>query len=150
KLLPLNLNDLANDVLELAHSELVERNVAVVTRLTPGLPDIRGDRVQLQQVLLNLIMNACEAMSDNGSVDRSLEVSTGSDGSGCLRLTVSDHGPGIPGELIDHIFEPFMTTKAQGLGLGLSICHSIVAAHDGRLWGVNNSDSGATFFVSLP
>jgi PAS domain S-box-containing protein len=150
KLLPLNLNDLANEVLELAHSELVERNVAVVTRLTPDLPDIRGDRVQLQQVLLNLIMNACEAMTCNGVVDRSLEVSTGHDGNGCLQLMVADHGPGIPSELIDRIFEPFMTTKAQGLGLGLSICHSIVAAHNGRLCGVNNPDRGASFVVSLP
>jgi PAS domain S-box-containing protein len=150
KLLPLNLNDLANEVLELAHSELVERNVAVVTRLTPGLPDIRGDRVQLQQVLLNLIMNACEAMTGNGVVDRSLQVSTGHDGNGCLQLTVADRGPGIPREMIDRIFEPFITTKAQGLGVGLSICQSIVGAHDGRLWGVNNPDCGASFIVSLP
>jgi two-component system, LuxR family, sensor kinase FixL len=121
-----------------------------VTRLTPGLPDIRGDRVQLQQVLLNLIMNACEAMTGNGVVDRSLQVSTGHDGNGCLQLTVADRGPGIPREMIGRIFEPFITTKAQGLGLGLSICHSIVAAHDGRLWGVNNPDCGASFVVSLP
>jgi PAS domain S-box-containing protein len=150
KLLPLNLNDLATDVLELAHSELVERNIAVTTRLTPGLPDIRGDRVQLQQVLLNLIMNACEAMTDNGSVGRSLEVSTARDGNGGLRLTVADHGPGISPDLIDRVFEPFMTTKTHGLGLGLSICRSIVAAHDGRLWVVNNPDRGASFCVSLP
>jgi len=150
RLLPLNLNELANDVLELAHSELVERNVAVTARLAPGLPDIRGDHVQLQQVLLNLIMNACEAMTGNGNGARSLEVSTGRDGSGRLRLTVADHGPGIPSELIDHVFEPFVTTKTHGLGLGLSICHSIVAAHDGRLWVANNPDHGASFFISLP
>ena len=150
KLLPLNLNDLANDVLELAHSELIERNVAVATRLTPGLPDIRGDRVQLQQVLLNLVMNACEAMADNNGIDSGIEVSTARDGNGRLRLTVADRGPGIPPDLIDHIFEPFVTTKTHGLGLGLSICHSIVAAHDGRLWVANNPDRGASFFVSLP
>jgi PAS domain S-box-containing protein len=150
KLLPLNLNDLANDVLELAHSELVERNVALTTRLTPGLPDIRGDRVQLQQVLLNLIMNACEAMSDTDSRDRSLAVSTARDGDSNLRLTVADRGPGISSDLVDRIFEPFVTTKAQGLGLGLSICRSIVAAHGGRLWVANNPDRGASSFVSLP
>jgi two-component system, LuxR family, sensor kinase FixL len=150
KLLPLNLNDLANDVLELAHSELIERNVAVATRLTPGLPDIRGDRVQLQQVLLNLVMNACEAMADNNGIDSGIEVSTARDGSGRLRLTVADRGPGIAPDLIDRVFEPFMTTKRHGLGLGLSICHSIVAAHDGWLWVANNPDRGASFFVSLP
>ena len=137
-------------MLELAHSELIERNVAVATRLTPGLPDIRGDRVQLQQVLLNLVMNACEAMADNNGADSGIEVSTARDGNGRLRLTVADRGPGIPPDLIDRVFEPFMTTKRQGLGLGLSICHSIVAAHDGRLWVANNPDRGASFFVSLP
>jgi PAS domain S-box-containing protein len=150
KLLPLNLNDLANDVLELAHSELIERNVAVATRLTPGLPDIRGDRVQLQQVLLNLVMNACEAMADNNGIDSGIEVSTARDGNGRLRLTVADRGPGIAPDLIDRVFEPFITSKRHGLGLGLSICHSIVAAHNGRLWVANNSDRGASFFVSLP
>jgi PAS domain S-box-containing protein len=149
-LLPLNLNDLANDVLELAHSELIERNVAVATRLTPGLPDIRGDRVQLQQVLLNLVMNACEAMADNNGAGSGIEVSTARDGNSRLRLTVADRGPGIPPDLIGRIFEPFMTTKSQGLGLGLSICQSIVAAHEGRLWVVNNADRGASFSVSLP
>jgi PAS domain S-box-containing protein len=151
RLLPLDLNALAEDVLELAHSELVERNIAVKRKLAPGLPDIRGDRVQLQQVVLNLIMNACEAMNGNGTVDRRrIEVSTVRDGNSRLRLTVADRGPGIPPELLDRIFEPFMTTKTDGLGLGLSICRSIVAAHDGRLWGVNNPDGGATFSVSLP
>ena len=150
KLVPLNLNDLANDVLELAHSELVERNVALATRLAPGLPDIHGDRVQLQQVLLNLIMNACEAMSDTDSGDRRLAVSTARDGDSNLQLTIVDRGPGISSDVVDRIFEPFVTTKAQGLGLGLSICRSIVAAHGGRLWVANNPDRGASFFVSLP
>ena len=150
KVLPLDLNDLANDVLELAHSELIERNVAVTTRLTPGLPNIRGDRVQLQQVLLNLIMNACEAMSDTDSIDRSLAVSTARDGDSKLRLTVADRGSGMSSDLVARMFEPFVTTKAQGLGLGLSICRSIVVAHGGHLWGANNPDRGASFFVSLP
>ena len=99
-----------------------------------------GDRVQLQQVLLNLIMNACEAMSDTDSRDRSLAVSTARDGDSNLRLTVADRGPGISSDLGDRIFEPFVTTKAQGLGLGLSICRSIVAAHGGQLWVANNPD----------
>jgi signal transduction histidine kinase len=150
RILPLNLNDLTNDVLELAHSELVERNIAVTTRLSSGLPDIQGDRVQLQQVLLNLVMNACEAMAGSNAADSSLDISTARDENDSLRLTVSDHGPGVPIDQVSRIFEPFITTKSQGLGLGLSICRSIVSAHGGRLWVVNNPDRGASFFVSLP
>ena len=114
KSLPVNLNDRANDVLELVHSELIERNVAVTTRLGPSLPDVRGDRVQLQQVLLNLIVNACEAMSDTDSRDRSLVVSTTHDGDSNLRLTVADRGPGISSDLVDRIFEPFRNDQGSG------------------------------------
>jgi signal transduction histidine kinase len=95
-------------------------------------------------------MNACEAMRDSDSRDRSFVVSTARDGDSNLRLMVADCGPGISSDLIDRIFEPFVTTKVEGLGLGLSICRSIVAAHHGRLWVVNNVDRGASFFVSLP
>jgi len=151
KLQALDLNDLATEVLELAHSELIERNVGVTTRLTPGLPDVRGDRVQLQQVLLNLIMNACEAMGGGSNGTESIvEISTGREGDGRLQLTVADRGPGIPADLIDRVFDAFVTTKKQGLGLGLSICHSIVTAHGGRLWVTNNPGRGATFSVALP
>jgi signal transduction histidine kinase len=118
--------------------------------LTPDLPDIRGDRVQLQQVLLNLIMNACEAMFPNNGAERVLEIGTEPDGPGNLRIVVADRGPGIPAGLIDGIFEPFITTKAQGLGLGLSICRSIVAAHGGKMWATNNPECGASFYISLP
>jgi C4-dicarboxylate-specific signal transduction histidine kinase len=147
---PLNLNNLAAEVLELTHSELIERNIALTTRLTPGLPDIRGDRVQLQQLLLNLIMNACEAMAFNNGAERILEIRTDRDGADTLRIIVADRGPGIPAGLMDGLFEPFITTKTQGLGLGLSICRSIVTAHGGRIWATNNPDRGASFFVSLP
>jgi C4-dicarboxylate-specific signal transduction histidine kinase len=95
-------------------------------------------------------MNACEAMSDTGRRDRSVVVSTAHDDDSNLRLTVADCGPGISSDLVDRFFEPFVATKAQGLGLGLSICHSIVVAHGGRLWAANNPDRGASFFVSLP
>ena len=146
----LDINDLATEVLELAHSEFIERNVAVTTRLTSSLPGIRGDHVQLEQVLLNLIMNACEAMADNNGTERVIEISTGGDGNGSLQLSVVDRGPGIPPEMIDRIFEPFTTTKTQGLGLGLSICRSIISAHGGHLWAANNPDRGATFAFTLP
>jgi PAS domain S-box-containing protein len=150
KLQPLDVNALAIDVLDLAHSELIERKIAVTPRLAPFLPKIRGDRVQLQQVLLNLVMNACEAMAVNDGIERAIEVSTASDGNQNLQLTVADRGPGIPPTMADRIFEPFVTTKAQGLGLGLSICRAIVSAHGGRMWAANNPDRGARFFVSLP
>jgi PAS domain S-box-containing protein len=146
---PLDLNEVATEVLELAHSELIERNVAVRTRLAPGLAGARGDRVQLQQVLLNLIMNACEAMSANKPAERTLTVSTAPDGTDVL-VSIADRGSGIPSEVADRLFEPFFTTKPQGLGLGLSICRSIIAAHGGRLWAEDNLDRGATFTLALP
>jgi PAS domain S-box-containing protein len=147
---PLDLNDVATDVLALARSELIDRHVAVTTRLKPGLPSILGDRVQLQQVMLNLLLNACEAMSIKTSAERRLTMSTALDGDGFLLASIADRGSGVPPDAADRLFEPFFTTKPQGLGLGLSICRSIIAAHGGRLWADNNADGGATFTLALP
>jgi PAS domain S-box-containing protein len=138
------------EVLALARSELIERHVAVSTRLAPGLPRARGDRVQLQQVMLNLLLNACEAMSANEPAKRILTASTIRDGEGLLLVAIADRGSGIPPDAADRLFEPFFTTKPHGLGLGLSICRSIIAAHGGRLWADNNPDGGATFTFALP
>jgi PAS domain S-box-containing protein len=147
---PLDLNGVAADVLALARSELIDRHVTVSTRLAPGLPSIIGDRVQLQQVMLNLLLNACEAMSTRTSTERTLTVSTALDGDGSLLASIADRGSGIPQDAADRLFEPFFTTKPHGLGLGLSICRSIMAAHGGRLWADNNADGGATFTLALP
>jgi two-component system sensor kinase FixL len=147
---PLDLNEVATEVLALARSELIDRQVTVSTRLAPGLPGIRGDRVQLQQVMLNLVPNACEAMSTKRSGERTLTVSTALDGEGLVLTSIADRGSGIPPDAADRLFEPFFTTKPQGLGLGLSICRSIIAAHGDRLWAVNNRDDGATLIVALP
>jgi PAS domain S-box-containing protein len=147
---PLDLNDVATEVLALARSELIDRHVTVSTRLAPGLPGIRGDRVQLQQVMLNLLLNACEAMGSRTSAERRLTVSTALDGDGLLLASIADRGNGIPPDAADRLFEPFFTTKPHGLGLGLSICRSIIAAHGGRLWADNNPDGGATFTLALP
>ena len=147
---PLDVNDVSTEVLALAHSELIERRVTVDTRLAPGLPSVRGDRVQLQQVMLNLLLNACEAMSANGPAERMLTVSTALDGDGLLLTSIADRGSGIPPDAADRLFEPFFTTKPHGLGLGLSICRSIIDAHGGRLWADNNPDGGATFTFALP
>jgi PAS domain S-box-containing protein len=147
---PLDLNDVAMEVLALARSELIERHVAVSTQLAPGLPNVLGDRVQLQQVMLNLLLNASEAMSSNGAGDRMLTVSTTLDGDGLLLTSIADRGVGICPDAADRLFEPFFTTKPHGLGLGLSICRSIIAAHGGRLWADSNPDGGATFSFVLP
>jgi len=142
-------NDIVTDVLELAHSDLIQRAVVVSTQLAPSLPDVQGDRVQLQQVLLNMIVNACDAMTDNPTPLRTLVITTSARG-GAVRITVSDNGIGITKEPIDEVFQPFVTSKSHGLGLGLAICRSIVDAHGGRMWAVNNRGGGATFHVLLP
>jgi PAS domain S-box-containing protein len=147
---PLDLNDVTREVLGLARSELIERHVTVDTRLAPDLPSVRGDRVQLQQVMLNLVLNACEAMSSRTPAERTLTVSTARDGNGFVLTAIADRGTGIPPDAADRLFEPFFTTKSQGLGLGLSICRSIIDAHGGRLWADNNADQGATFTFALP
>ena len=146
---PVAANDLVADVLELAHSDLIQRAVIVSTRLAPSLPEVAADRVQLQQVLLNLIVNACDAMMDNAPGDRLLIITTAVRGS-AVRLSITDSGTGIATEPIDEVFNPFVTSKRNGLGLGLAICRSIVDTHGGRMWAVNNRERGATFHVLLP
>ncbi|MGH7390187.1 MAG: GAF domain-containing protein [Candidatus Rokuibacteriota bacterium] len=150
QLQPLDVNDVTNEVLRLAHGELIAHGVTVSARLTPGLPAVHGDRVGLQQVLLNLIVNACDAMTLNEPAQRQLAVVTAPDGEGAVQVSIADRGGGIPADGIERVFEPFFTTKAQGLGLGLAICRSIIAAHGGRLWATNNVDRGATFRFVLP
>jgi PAS domain S-box-containing protein len=145
----LDANDLVREALDLAHGDLAARNVDVATGLSPGLPAVRGDRVQVQQVLLNLLVNACEAMEQNDAGERKLTISTQALTDGGVQVSVADSGPGIPEDRQTRLFEPFFTTKAQGLGLGLSISRAIVTAHGGRLWGANNG-RGATFHVVFP
>lgn len=142
-------NDVVREVLDIAHGDLMLREVMVTTRLSPSLPSVPADRVQLQQVLLNLVVNACDAMAENPRGDRTLVISSARDNS-VVRVSVSDHGTGIATDPVEAVFEPFCTTKEHGLGLGLSICRSILAAHGGRMWAVNNQDRGATFHLSLP
>jgi signal transduction histidine kinase len=146
---PLDLNWLIREVLLLERSDLIARQVAVAVELSPDLPRVYGDRVQLQQVVLNLVLNACEAMSTTAVGERRLVLVTARDQEGC-QLDVVDQGCGIPADALERVFEPFFTTRRQGLGLGLSICRSIVEAHGGRLWASNNEESGATFHLALP
>jgi C4-dicarboxylate-specific signal transduction histidine kinase len=145
----LDTNDVVREALDLAHGDLVTRNIEVTTDLAPRLPSVTADRVQMQQVLLNLLINASEAMSANAPDERTLTVRTQALGGG-VQVSVADCGPGIPEDRELRLFEPFFTTKPQGLGLGLSISRSIVTAHGGRLWSTNNPFGGATFHVALP
>jgi len=142
-------NDIVTEVLELANSDLIQRAVVVSTRLAPSLPEVQGDRVQLQQVMLNLIVNACDAMVENPAASRTLVITTLAR-SGAIRISISDTGTGITTQPIDAVFQPFVTSKRHGLGLGLAICRSIVDGHGGRMWAANNRGGGATFHVLLP
>ena len=140
-----DLNQIVREVLALARSDLITRNVSVVTQLSQQTLFVLADPVQLQQVLLNLIINACEAMSDSAPAERQLIITTrlADDGS-TVECAVSDFGGGVKPEYMERIFQPFVTTKKHGLGLGLAICRSIIEAHGGRLW-AENRERGAVF-----
>jgi PAS domain S-box-containing protein len=146
-----DVSELVADVMVLARGTLRERNIQVNTRIEEEMPAIKGDRVELQQVLLNLVLNACEAMSNNPARDRRMEVVVDFfDESHAVRISVLDCGKGIEAGQLERVFDPFFTTKVGGLGLGLAISHSIVTAHGGRLWATNRSDRGAAFHFTLP
>ncbi|HTD31502.1 MAG TPA: ATP-binding protein [Steroidobacteraceae bacterium] len=147
---PLSANELVEEVLKLLRSELTDRGVTVHSELAPGLPLLQADRVGLQQVLINLVTNACDAMADTPREARALTIRTGVDGNDFVLISVCDAGPGIAEGKLEQVFEPFFTSKANGMGLGLSVCRTIVTAHGGKLWAEHNSDSGATFRLLLP
>jgi C4-dicarboxylate-specific signal transduction histidine kinase len=144
-----DLNALSTESLDLLHTNLATDRVVVTTDLASDLPTLDGDKVQLQQVLLNLIMNAADAMRDSPVVMRRLMIATEASNAE-VRLRVADHGPGIAPSDLKNIFEPFWSGKTAGMGIGLSICQSIVAAHHGTLTVANNPDGGATFLLTLP
>ena len=147
---PLDVNQLTGDVLRLVASDAILRRVRVHSRLEPDLAGIVGDRVQLQQVILNLVVNGLESMSVIGPGLRHLTIRTAQPDPDWVEVTVQDTGPGISGEILGRIYEPFFSTKPDGLGMGLSICRSIAEAHGGRLEASNNPAGGATFVFALP
>ncbi len=147
--LPLDTNEVVEESLRLMRSDFLYRHVTVSTDLDEELPAVSGDRNQLQQVLLNLVINGCDAM-DGQETDRRLMVRTQATVDGNVEVCVVDRGAGIPAASLERIFEPFVTTKATGMGLGLAICKSIVEAHGGRLWATNNADRGATLHCEFP
>jgi len=147
---PFDLNEGIKQVIEMVRSPIARDRVSVHTRLMNGLASVYGDRVQLQQVVLNLILNALEAMSSVADESRELSISTRQSETSDIMVTVQDTGPGIDSEQLDRVFTPFYTTKASGIGMGLSICRSIIAAHGGRLWAEANRPRGAVFQFTLP
>jgi signal transduction histidine kinase len=146
----LDINEVVAGFTDVARLDMFSRGVSVTKELTSGLPLVTGDAIQLQQVLLNMVINACEAMESLAPAERRLCVTTGSDGNGGVRVTVRDNGPGVTGDVVERLFDPFVTSKPQRPGLGLAICSSIVSAHRGQVGVENGPDGGAAFYFCLP
>jgi signal transduction histidine kinase len=145
-----DVNEAVLDVTTLARSELLRHGVSLQTQLATGLPLIEGDRIQLQQVILNLTLNAVEAMSGVDEGPREMRISTAREASNGVLVSVRDSGPGLDPQSVDRLFEAFYTTKPDGLGMGLAICRSIIEAHGGRLRATANEPRGAVFQFTLP
>jgi C4-dicarboxylate-specific signal transduction histidine kinase len=146
----MHINHTVRDVIALARSEVEQNRVALETHLSDHVSLIFADRIQLQQVILNLIMNAVEAMSEMSDGRRQLLIRTDTDESEGIVVAVRDSGPGLKPEDLHRLFTPFYTTKPQGMGLGLAICRSIIESHGGRLWVTANLDRGVAFQFTLP
>jgi C4-dicarboxylate-specific signal transduction histidine kinase len=147
---PLDINDVVSEVIALVQRELTNHRILLRTELAPALPSILGDRVQLQQVIINLVMNGMEAMQSITDRPRELVIRSSRDETGQVLASVTDCGVGISAENAQRLFDAFFTTKSSGLGMGLSICRSIVEAHGGRLSATPNEGAGATFKFVLP
>jgi C4-dicarboxylate-specific signal transduction histidine kinase len=147
---PLDIDDVIMEVIALVQRELTSHRISLRMGLAPALPMILGDRVQLQQVIINLVMNGIEAMQSVTDRPRELAIRSRQDETQQVLVSVTDCGVGISVEDADRLFNPFFTTKSSGMGMGLSICRSIVEAHGGRLWATANIPHGATFQLSLP
>jgi signal transduction histidine kinase len=147
---PLDINDVVGEVAQLVRNDVVLRNVPMSVDLASGLPSVRGDRVQLQQVVLNMVLNGLEAMVEPNGREHALVVRTSRTGDGAVRVSVEDSGAGIDPENLERLFEPLYTTKPEGLGMGLAIARTIVDAHGGQLRAANNAAGGATFQFTLP
>jgi len=147
--MPVDMNEVVNNVLNLSRGELRSRKITLHTKLAPDLPRVSADSVQLTEVLLNLVMNAVEAMSTTAEKLRVLAIASRLEAEG-VTITVEDSGAGIDAKSAEQIFEAFFTTKSTGMGMGLAICRSIIAAHDGRLWASPGNSCGAIFHIVLP
>ena len=146
----LDINELVKASLALMRPELERHRVSVHMDLSEGLPPVKGDKVQLQQVLVNLTTNAIDSIAATEGGERVLRVRSDNDSANKVTIAVEDSGRGVESTDIEEIFNPLFTTKSQGMGMGLTICRSIVEAHDGRLWAAPNQPRGAVFQFSLP
>jgi signal transduction histidine kinase len=147
---PFNVNGLIEEVLAFVAGDFRRRGISIDTRLRIGLPEITANRVQLQQVLLNLIANAVDAMTSVTDRDRVLKITSGTEYPSGVLIRIEDSGPGVEAKNIERIFEPFYTTKSDGTGMGLSICRSIVQEHGGRLFATPGRSCGLAMQISLP
>jgi signal transduction histidine kinase len=144
-----DVNETIRDIVALMRSEVTQHSISVLTELAEDAPQITGDHVQLQQVVMNLILNSIDAMKDvDGTRELIICSQRGEDGQ--LMVSVRDTGVGLPSQQADQIFNAFFTTKAHGTGMGLRISRSIVESHGGRLWAADNSQRGASFYITLP
>jgi signal transduction histidine kinase len=146
----LSINETILEAIGLVHGEMRRNQVLLQTQLSADLPPVPADRIQVQQVILNLIVNAIEAMSDVDGRPRHLLVDSQKDGSNCVLIAVRDSGKGLESGNLDRVFDAFHTTKPNGMGMGLAICRSIIVAHGGKLWATNNVPTGAVFQFTLP
>jgi len=146
----LNINEIIMEVITLARGEIERNHVSLQTQLSSDVPLILGDRIQLQQVILNLIINAVEAMGGTNDGPRELLIGSRKSESKGVTVSVEDSGPGLNPESLGHLFTAFYTTKPKGMGMGLAISRSIIEAHGGRLWATANDERGATFQFTLP
>jgi C4-dicarboxylate-specific signal transduction histidine kinase len=144
------VNEIIRDLLRIVKADALTRKVVLTTEIDSKAGSVMADRVQLLQVLLNLTLNAFEAMSVNRPDARQLVITGGRNGDGEIVVSLRDSGPGFPSGIVDQLFEPFFSTKAEGTGMGLAIAHSIIEAHGGTLSGKNCDDGGACFTVRLP
>jgi two-component system sensor kinase FixL len=147
---PIDLAELVHDVVALVRSDAMLHDVSIALNVEEGLQPVCGDRVQLQQVVLNILMNAFDAVKTCPGCARRVEMRLERDDTAMNRVAICDSGPGFGADGLGRIFQPFYTTKREGLGMGLSICRSIIEAHHGRLWAENNSGRGATFYFAIP
>ena len=145
---PLDINDVIREITRLLGKDLERKRISLRLRLADDLPRVLGDVVQLQQVILNVVVNACEAMADDDLRDVSIETTRLDPGA--LEITVEDTGRGVEESELERIFDRFITSKAGGLGMGLSIGRSIIQAHGGRIWATRNKDRGLTMHIEIP
>jgi signal transduction histidine kinase len=143
-------NFLVNEVVRLAAAEARQNGVELDTRLETTLPVVLADSIQIQQVLLNLVRNAIEAIAMSGAEERRIQLATRATEDGMIEIAVADSGPGLDGADLEKVFEPFYTTKPEGIGIGLALSRSIADAHGGRLWATANTGPGVTFRLTLP